>query len=44
MQHIFRLATIEVKNESAHEITLFAEIFIESDIKHQDYKFIPKTG
>ena len=41
MQHILRLATMEVKSESTHEITMFWELFneIPSDIKGRDYKF-----
>ena len=41
MQHILRLATMEVKNESTHEITVFWDLFNEilSDIKSRDYKF-----
>ena len=45
MQHIFRLATMEVKNKSTHEITLFWELSNEilSHIKGRDYKFNPKA-
>ena len=41
MWHILRLATMEVKNESTHEIIVFWEMFndILSDIKGRDYKF-----
>ena len=41
MQHILRLGTMEVKNESTHEITDFLELFNEtlSNIKGRDYKF-----
>ena len=44
MQHILRLATMEIKNKSTHEITLFWELYNEilSDIKGTDYKFSPK--
>ena len=45
MQHILRLATIEVKNGSTCEITVFWELFnyIQSDIKCRDYKFNPRA-
>ena len=45
MQHILRLATMEVKNKSTHEITVFWELFNEilSDIKGRDYKFNPRA-
>ena len=38
---ILRLATMEVKSESTHKITVFWELFNEilSDIKGRDYKF-----
>ena len=41
MWHILRLPTMEVKNESTHEITMFQELFNDnlSDIKGRDYKF-----
>ena len=40
MWHIPRLATMEVTNESTHEIIVFWELFskILSDIKGRDYK------
>ena len=45
MWHILRLATMEVKSESTHEITVFWELFNEilSDIKGRDYKFSPRA-
>ena len=45
MQCILRLATMEVTNESTHEITLFWKLFNEilSEIKGRDYKFNPKA-
>ena len=45
MQHILRLATMEVKNESIHEITEFWKLFNEilSDIKGRDYKINPRA-
>ena len=45
MQHILKLATMEVKNESKHEITVFWELFNEilSDIKGRYYKFYPRA-
>ena len=44
MWHIFRLASMEVKNKSTHEITVFWELFNEilSDIKGRPYKFNPR--
>ena len=41
MWHILRLATMDVKNESMCEITVFWELFNEilSDINGRDYKF-----
>ena len=41
MWHILRLATMEVKNKSTYEITVFWELFNEilSDIKGRNYKF-----
>ena len=41
MQPILRLATMEVKTESTHEITVVWELFNEilSDIKGRDYRF-----
>ena len=45
MWHILRLATMEVKSESTHEITVFSELFNEilSNIKGRDYKFNPRS-
>ena len=45
MQHILRLATMEVKNESTCEITVFWELFSEIliDIKGRDYNFNPRA-
>ena len=45
MWYILRLATMEDKNESTHEITMFWELFNEilSDIKGRDYKFNPRA-
>ena len=45
MWHTLRLATMEVKNESTHEITLCLELFNEilSDIKGRAYKFNPRA-
>ena len=45
MQHILRLATTEVKNETTHEISLFWKLFnkILSDITERDYTFNPKA-
>ena len=41
MQHILRLATMEVKNEATCKIIVFWELFNEilSDIKGKDYNF-----
>ena len=41
MWHILRLATMEVKYMSTHEVIVFWELFneIPSDIKDRDYKF-----
>ena len=41
MQCILILGTMEVKNKSTHEITVFSELFNEilSDIKGRDYNF-----
>ena len=43
MWHILRLATMEVKIKSTHEIIVFWEVFNEilSDIKGRDYRFNP---
>ena len=45
MQHILRLATMEVTTEFIHKIIWFWELFNEilSDIKGRDYKFNPKA-
>ena len=45
MWYILRLAIIEIKNESVHEITLFWKLFneIPSNIKGRDYKFNQKA-
>ena len=45
MHHILRLAMMEVKSESTHEISIFQELFnvIHSDIKGRNYKFNPKS-
>ena len=45
MHHIFRLAMMEVKSESTHEISLFWELSNEilSEIKGRNYKFNPKS-
>ena len=45
MHHILRLATMEVKSESTHEISIFWELFNEilSEIKGRNYKFNPKS-
>ena len=45
IQHILRLATIEVKKKSMSEIAVFWELFNEilSDIKGRDYKFNPRS-
>ena len=42
---ILRLAMMEVKSESTHEISIFWELFNEilSEIKGQNYKFNPKS-
>ena len=44
MHHILRLAMMEVKSESTHEISIFWELFneIPSEIKGRNYKFNPK--
>ena len=45
MHRILRLATVEVKSESTHEISIFWELFndILSEIKGRSYKFNPKS-
>ena len=45
MHHILRLAMMEVKSESTHEISIFWELFNEilSKIKGRNYKFNPKS-
>ena len=45
MHHILRLAMMEVKSESTHEISIFWELFNEilSEIKGRNYKFNPKS-
>ena len=45
MCHILRLAMMEVKSESTHEISIFWELFNEilSEIKGRNYKFNPKS-
>ena len=45
MCRILRLATMEVKNESTKEISLFWELFNEilTEIKGKNYKFNPKS-
>ena len=45
MCHILRLATMEVKSKSTHEISIFWELFNEilSEIKGRNYKFNPKS-
>ena len=45
MGHIFRLAMMEVKSESTHEISIFGELFNEifSEIKGRNYKFNPNS-
>ena len=45
MHHILRLATMKVKHESTHEISIFWELFNEilSEIKGRNYKFNPKS-
>ena len=45
LQCTLRLATMEVKNESMHEITLFWELFYETphDTQARDYNFNPKA-
>ena len=45
MCHILRLAVMEVKSESTHEISIFWELFNEilSEIKGRNYKFNPKS-
>ena len=45
MWHILRLAAMEVKNKSTHEIIVLWELFNEilSDIKGRDYKFNPRA-
>ena len=45
MHHILRLAMMEVKSESTHEIIIFWELFNEilSEIKGKNYKFNPKS-
>ena len=45
MCHILRLARIEVKSESTHEISIFWDLFNEilSEIKGRNYKFNPKS-
>ena len=45
MCHVLRLATMEAKSESTHEISIFWELFIEilSKIKGRNYKFNPRS-
>ena len=45
MHRILRLAMMEVKSESTHEISIFWELFNEilSEIKGRNYKFNPKS-
>ena len=45
MHRILRLATMEVRSESTHEISIFWELFNEilSKIKGRNYKFNPKS-
>ena len=45
MHRILRLAMMEVKRESTHEISIFWELFNEilSEIKGRNYKFNPKS-
>ena len=45
MCHILRLATVEVRSESTHEISIFWELFNEilSEIKGRNSKFNPKS-
>ena len=45
MRRILRLAMMEVKSESTHEISIFWDLFNEilSDIKGRNYKFNPKS-
>ena len=45
MHHILRLAMMEVKSESTHEISNFCELFnqILTEIKGRNYKFNPKS-
>ena len=42
---ILRLATVDIKNKSTHEIIVFWELFNEilSDIEGRDYKFNPRA-